>query len=389
MSETTCRGDSNAQAKRTQPSGPQLRRVPTPPPLRAPPGGTPGPPLPRPATAVSRFSKHPRPRVSGSRAPCARADAAPAWSPADKSFSFTRWGSCLSAFRFQLRRGNLAPAGGKARGHTTAGLGRPPALRTRAADGAQDCAANGRRGAPCRGRVHRRLPWARRAPPQPDSDRHPEEQEAAARAQPAGSGAGGVRGLGRPPAAGRGARARRAANRTGTASLAGPARAGLATCGAHVVPRLPRPRAARPAPPARPGPPSPAPTCGPLSPGDDVLPEPLHRPVPGHLLVSRQALGQLDLGWELHARNHGERRGLPARRLPVFPPGARATSHDSAGLARAGARRHGARRFRWGAPDVILPRRPLRSRLHRPLAAGPRTAGVACGAVSVRSDARD
>lgn len=38
------------------------------------------------------------------------------------------------------------------------------------------------------------------------------------------------------------------------------------------------------------------PTCGPLGPGDNVLPELPHRPVPGHLLVARQALRQLDFG---------------------------------------------------------------------------------------------
>lgn len=134
--------------------------------------------------------------------------------------------------------------------------------------------------------------------------------------------------------------------------------------GSTTTPRQPAPppTSGRPAPPARPGPAkcpgttrrpgpaspaSPAPTCGPLSPGDDVFPESLHCPVPGHLLVSGQALGQLDLWWELRARNHGERRGPLGFHDHVFPPeracdvtrlrrsrlGVRVTSRGRGGLA--------------------------------------------------------
>lgn len=97
-----------------------------------------------------------------------------------------------------------------------------------------------------------------------------------------------------------------------------------------------------------------APTCGPLSPGDDVFPELPHRPVPGHLLVPRQALRQLDLRGKLHTRNHGDNRDDP--RSPATPrlrlgarcdvtrarrplPGACLTSCEHAGLAQTARHR--------------------------------------------------
>jgi hypothetical protein len=72
------------------------------------------------------------------------------------------------------------------------------------------------------------------------------------------------------------------------------------------------------------------PTCGPLGPGDDVLPELPHRSVPGHLIVPRQALRELDLRRELHAWNHGDARetaGPPSFRTQRSGGGARVSSH--------------------------------------------------------------
>lgn len=98
-----------------------------------------------------------------------------------------------------------------------------------------------------------------------------------------------------------------------------------------------------------------APTCGPLSPGDDVFPELPHRPIPGHLLVPRQALRQLDLRGKLHARNHGDNR--EDRRSPATP------------RPRLGARCDvtRARRPLPGAlPDVMRARRPRSNRTPPP-----------------------
>lgn len=98
-----------------------------------------------------------------------------------------------------------------------------------------------------------------------------------------------------------------------------------------------------------------APTCGPLSPGDDVFPELPHRPIPGHLLVPRQALRQLDLRGKLHARNHGDKR--EDRRSPATP------------RPRLGARCDvtRARRPLPGAlPDVMRARRPRSNRTPPP-----------------------
>ena len=102
-----------------------------------------------------------------------------------------------------------------------------------------------------------------------------------------------------------------------------------------------RPPSRAPAPPARPGsrdaprphPANPAPTFGPLSSGDDVFPELPHCPVPGHLLVPRQPLRQLDFGRELYSRTHGDRAETPRYQLPRRYAWARCvTSHARAGL---------------------------------------------------------